>query len=154
MPGPVRRLLVVVDEACTAPSLCASVRMHAEGEPLEVFVVSPAHEAAAPQWYADEDAARADATRRLRTCVGCLQRHGVDAVGVLSGPDPMQAIADALQVFPADRILIVTAPQRPSTWLQSDVIDVARRTFSQPIAHLVVRATSEGERDEAVSPGS
>ena len=132
-----RRILVAVDEACTSPSLCRNVRAHADGEPLEVFVISPAH-GVATQWYVDEDAALADATGRLRACIECLRSQGIPAEGGLADPDPVQAIADALEVFPADRILIVTAPQRPSSWLRRSVVDRARQAFTQPIEHVVM----------------
>lgn len=140
---PIRRLLVVVDETCTSPSLCANVRPHASGERLEVFVVSPAHGTAATEWYVDEDAARADATRRLRACIGCLRSQDIETCGELADPDPVRGIAAALRRFRADEILIITAPQRPSTWLQRGVVDRARRTFTQPIEHVVMPATTE-----------
>ena len=137
-----QRVLVVVDAVCTSPALCAILRARAAGTPLEAFVISPAHGTAATQWYVDEDAARADATRRLRACIACLDDHGIPAAGELADPDPVLAIADALRVFPADQILIVTAPQRPSTWLQPSVIDRARRRFDEPVEHVVMPAAS------------
>jgi hypothetical protein len=134
---------VVVDDACTAPELCASVRAYADDAPIEALVIAPAHGTAATQWYADEDAARAVATRRLRTCVGCLAGDGIHVTGELSDPDAVQAIADALHEFPADEILLVTAPQRPSRWLRQNVVDRARQTFRQPIRHIVMPATTD-----------
>jgi GABA permease len=138
-----RRVIVVADNTCTTPELCASVRDFARETPIEAFVIAPAHGTAATQWYVDEDAARADATHRLRTCVNCLVRDGIRVSGELSVPDPIQAIADALHEFPADEILLVTAPQRPSRWLRQNVIDRARRAFLQPITHIVMPAASE-----------
>lgn len=111
-----------------------------------MLVLSPAEGAAATQWYADEDAARAEATRRLRECISCLHRQGVDARGELAGPEPLQAIVDAIKVFPADEIVIVTAPRRPSAWLQRGVIDQARETLPQPITHVFIPATPERSR--------
>lgn len=135
------RVLVVIDEPCPSPSLCAGVREHAAREPIEVMIIAPAHDSAATQWYVDEDAARADATQRLRSCVSCLADNGIRAKGRVADPDPVSAIADALQDFPADEILIVTA-QRPSTWLHKSVIERARSSFEQPIKHLVVPPTA------------
>jgi GABA permease len=140
---PSRRVLVVADDACTTPELCASLRAFAGDTPIEALVIAPAHGTTATQWYVDEDAARADATHRLRTCVNCLVRDGIRVSGELSVPDPIQAIADALHEFPADEILLVTAPQRPSRWLRQNVIDRARRAFLQPITHIVMPAASE-----------
>jgi GABA permease len=133
-----RRLLVVVDQPCTAPELCASVRGYVGADRVDALVIAPAHGSPDTQWYVDEDAARADATHRLRACVACLADDGIRADGQLSDPDPVQAIADALHEFPAEEILIVTAPQRPSNWLHQNVIDRARRRFEQPIAHVVM----------------
>lgn len=138
-----RRVLVVVDDACTVPEVCGSVRTHADGRPIDALVLAPAHGTAATQWYVDEDAARADATHRLRACVGCLTRDGIRVTGDLGDPDPIRAIADALYEFPADEILLVTAPQRPSRWLRPNVIDRARRAFPHPIRHVVMPADAE-----------
>ena len=137
-----RRVLVVVDQPCTAPDLCASVRGYVGADRVDALVIAPAHGSPDTQWYVDEDAARADATHRLRACVDCLAGDGLRASGQLSDPDPVQAIADALYEFPADEILIVTAPQRPSNWLRKNVIDRARRRFEQQIAHVVMPAAS------------
>jgi GABA permease len=136
-----RRLLVVVDQPCTAPELCASVRGYVGAERVDALVIAPSHGSADTQWYVDDDAARADATHRLRACVACLAGDGIRASGQLSDPDPVQAIADALHEFPADEILIVTAPQRPSNWLHRNIIDRARGRFDQPIAHVVMPTT-------------
>jgi len=43
--------------------------------------------------------------------------------------------------FPAHEILIVTAPQRSSTWIHPNVVDRARRSFQQTIEHLVMPTT-------------
>jgi hypothetical protein len=134
-PGRRRRVLVVVDEACTAPQVCAAIRAYADPEPVTAYVVAPAHDTNETRWYADEDAARADAMHRLRSCVTCLDQDGIRVDGTLGDPDPVSAIADALQVFDADEILLVTAPERPSSWLRPNVVDRARRTFAKPIYH-------------------
>jgi hypothetical protein len=131
-------LLVVVDQPCTAPELCASVRGYVGADWIDALVIAPSHGSPDTQWYVDDDAARADATHRLRACVACLAGDGIHAGGKLGDPDPVQAIGDALDEFPADEILIVTAPRRPSNWLHQDVIDRARRRFEQPIAHVVM----------------
>lgn len=135
------RILVVAEDPCTSPELCAGLRNHAGDGPIEALVIAPAHGSAATQWYVDEDAARADAMGRLRRSVACLDRGDIRAEGRLADPDPVRAIADALHDFPADEILILAAPQRSSTWLHQNVVDRARRTFAQPVEHLVIPAT-------------
>jgi GABA permease len=144
--GPSRRVLVIVDGACTAPELCSRVRAYAGDNPIEALVVAPEHGSAETQWYVDEEAAHADATQRLRAWIACLARDGIRTAGQLSDPDLVQAIADALHEFHADEILIVTAPQRPSRWLRQNVIDRARRSFAQPIEHVVIPPASAATR--------
>jgi hypothetical protein len=138
-----RRVLVVADDACTAGGLCASVREFAAATPIEALVIAPAHGTASTQWYVDEDAARADATQRLRAWVACLAGDGIRVSGELSDPDPIQGIADALHEFPADEILLVTAPLRPSRWLRQNVIERAHKAFRQPITHIALPAAAE-----------
>jgi hypothetical protein len=133
-----RRVLVVVDQPCTAPELCASVRGHVGADRIEALVIAPAHRSPETQWYVDEDAARADATYRLRACVACLARDGIRAGGRLSDPDPVQAIAEALHQFPADEILLISTPQRPSSWLRQNAIDRVSRSFARPVIHVVM----------------
>ena len=41
------RVLVVVDEACTSPDLCAGVREYVGNGPIEALVIAPAHGSAA-----------------------------------------------------------------------------------------------------------
>jgi GABA permease len=133
-----RRVLVVVDDGCTAPEVCASVRAHAGARSFEALVLAPAHGTAATQWYVDEDAARAEAIHRLRTCVACLDDDGIRVTGNLGDPDPVLAIADALYGFPADEILLVAAPHGPSRWLRPNVIDRVRHAFRVPVTHVVM----------------
>ena len=137
-----RHILVVVDVPCSSPDLCGRVR--SEADPTDALVIAPTQDVAATRWYVDEDAARAAATRRMRACVACLRGAGIRAEGRLGDPDPMQAITDALQVFAADEIQIITAALGQSRRFHQSVIDRARRSLEQPITH-VVMPTTRGE---------
>ena len=105
------RVLVVIDEACPSHELCAAIRRSAARAPLEALVIAPAHGSSATQWYVDEDAARADATHRLRGCVACLTGNGIRTQAHLADPDPVLAISDALHDFAPTRS---TSSPRPS----------------------------------------
>lgn len=135
------RVLVVVDQPCTAQDLCARVLAHARDDPIEALVIAPVHGGPESQWLVDEDAARSAATRRLRACVSYLARADVRAGARLGDPDTVQAIADALHEFPADEILLISPPQRPSSRLHQNVIDRVRHRFAQPVTHIVVPST-------------
>lgn len=147
-----RRVLVVVDEPCTSLERCASIRTDAGSGPTDALVIAPTHGAAATRWYVDEDAARADAAQRLRACVACLAGDGIRAEGRPGDSDPVQAITDALQVYAADEIQLITAPQRPSTWHHQNVIDRARGSFEQPIKHVVMPMQGETQASSTHSP--
>jgi GABA permease len=140
------RVLVVIDEPCPSQSLCATLRRRAAREPTEVLVIASGRGSTATQWYVDEDAARADAAKRLRGCISCLSACGIRVEGRLADPDPVSAIADALHDFRADEILLITAPQRSSTWLRANAIDRVRLGFHQPVEHIVVSPTTPIER--------
>ena len=137
------RVLVVIDEACPSHALCSAIRRSAAREPVEALVIAPAHGSPATQWYVDEDAARADATHRLRGCVACLTGDGIRTRARLSDPDPVLAIRDALHDFAADEIHLITAPQRASGWLRPNVVERVRRSFRQPVKHVVVPPAEE-----------
>jgi hypothetical protein len=51
--------------------------------------------------------------------------------------DPLQAIEDALRVFRADEIVVVTAPDEQATWLETGLGEQAQERFSLPVRHLV-----------------
>jgi hypothetical protein len=138
------RVLVVIGEACPSSELGAAIRRRAARRPVVAMVIAPARGSSVTQWYVDEDAARADAACRLRRCVACLMSDGIRAEGRLAHPDPEQAIAAALRSFAADEILLVTAPERPSTWLSQDVIARVRRSVHRPVEQMIVPAGEFG----------
>ena len=72
----------------------------------EVFVVAPALNSRLRRWLSDEDEARRLAGKRADAAVERLERRGVHAHAQVGDGDPLQAIADALPVFPADEIVI------------------------------------------------
>ncbi len=98
-----RRLLVLMTEAV-------------DGEVFDrggdAFVVAPALNSRVRHWVSDVDGARRDAATRLGRCIGHLREAGVDAQGVVGDSDPLLAIADALFAFPADELVIATAPDQ------------------------------------------
>lgn len=99
----------------------------------EVFVVAPALNSWFRHWLSDEDPARRRAEERLAAVVGQLQRTVVHVDGRVGDADPLQAIADALTIFPADEIVVSARPER-STEQVDDLVSRARERFALPIA--------------------
>ena len=48
----------------------------------------------------------------------------------------MQAIEDALRLFPADELVVATHPARRSHWLAGGLVERAR-AFGLPVTHVV-----------------
>lgn len=111
------------------------VRAHA-GEDAEVRVLAPASQISRLDRLTNaEDDARADAAARAKTASEAVPGKLVEAhVGDV---DPLQAIEDALRVFPADEIVVVTAPDEQATWLETGLGEQAQERFSVPVRHLV-----------------
>jgi hypothetical protein len=86
----------------------------AELPDAEVLVVAPALNSRLRHWLSDEDAARRRAEEKVVALVDRLGRSGAQVEGRVGDPDPLQAIADALWTFHADRILIAAGPKRPT----------------------------------------
>jgi hypothetical protein len=96
----VRRLLVIATAPIDDAVLREEVRQHAGSEEAEIHVVAPAARLSRLRWLAsDEDEARAKATEVAREMEQALEETGsVDAE--VGDPDPIQAIEDALRLFP------------------------------------------------------
>jgi hypothetical protein len=62
----------------------------------------------------------------------------VDAAGDTGESDPLLAIQDALQTFPADEIVLFTHPGGQQNWGEEGLVEEARERFGRPVEHLVV----------------
>ena len=65
--------------------------------------------------------------------------------------DPNQAIEDALGDFAADELIISTHPPERSRWLESGVVEKARRELPQPVTHVVVDLEAESGQAPAAT---
>lgn len=105
-----------------------------EPSAAEVMVVAPAlQESALRFWMADADdaIARADAVRR--ETLERLGHEGVAASADTGESDVEQAVQDALQTFPADRILIFSHPEGSELYREDVDVEVLERRFGVPV---------------------
>ena len=58
----------------------------------------------------------------------------------------MRALADAVQSFEPDQIVIATLPPELSVWHRFDVIDRARAEYEVPVTHVVASPAMAGPR--------
>jgi hypothetical protein len=105
------KILLVTSEPISAGDLRAAVGADAAGD-AEVLVIAPAlHESPLRFWLSDADTAIAEADRVQRASVERLAGEGIAASGDTGEADPLEAIEDSLQTFPADRILVFSHPR-------------------------------------------
>ena len=134
---PSRRILVVTTATAPQAEVESVVRAHA-GDDAEVHVIAPASKISRLDRLTNaEDDARADATERAAAASEELPSEQTEAHG--GDVDPLQAIEDALRTFPADEIVVLTAPNEEATWLEADLGKKARERFSIPVTDLVTR---------------
>lgn len=103
------KLLVLTSEPITAVQLRRALPDGVNPEDSEVTVIAPALQQSGLRfWLSDADAAIAKAEEVRSETVEKLGAEGVPASGDTGESDPLQAIQDALQSFPADRIVLFT----------------------------------------------
>jgi hypothetical protein len=154
-------VLLLVSEPSLSAEVVAAIRAHLEDRPREVMVVAPALAGSALKHaMGDVDEARAEAQGVLEQSITQLKSEGVEAGGQVGDSDPLLALQDALQTFPADEIVIVTRPEDSSRWLEDNLFDRAEKSFEQPVIHLEVETSAadgghvvaEEEKGTGVAP--
>jgi hypothetical protein len=136
--GPARKILVVANESVAGGELFELLGHKAEGVSEDILVVCPALNSKLNTWTSDEDGARAAAQARLDASLARLRAAGIAARGEIGDGDPLQALEDALRVFPADEVVVSTHPAGRSNWLEQGVVEQARLRFDVPVTHVVV----------------
>ncbi len=130
-----RRILVVTTAAAPRAEVEPVVRAHA-GADAEVYVVAPASKISWIDRLTNaEDDARSDAAERAEAA--SEEAPSEQAEAHVGDVDPLQAIEDALREFPADEIVLMTAPDEDASWLEVGLGPEARKRFSLPVTHLV-----------------
>ena len=112
-------VLVLADTTCDRAELSEAVVRRVHGRDVRVHVLAPVLPEPAQYLTNDEDAAREDAQRRLDETLADLRSAGLAATGSVATDDPVQAVGDALAVFPVSELVIVASEE--SQWLEDGV---------------------------------
>ncbi|MDQ2756973.1 MAG: amino acid permease [Actinomycetota bacterium] len=142
--GTAKRVLVLANETIAAAELREELhRIDAEGG-AEYWICVPVNPVDTGQaeykgavyiWDATVEAAQ----RRLDDTSTSLRGAGLAVDGALGDYRPLRALADAVEAFDPDQIVICTMPVDRSAWLRFDVVERARSTYDVPVAHVVAR---------------
>ena len=130
------KILALVSEAVSGDALRSALGDDAAD--AEVLVVAPALISKKRLILADPDGAIERADEVQEETVERFDEAGIDAIGDTGESDPLLAIQDALQTFPADQIVIFTRREGKQNWLEDDVVAKAAERFDPPVSHLVV----------------
>ena len=135
-----RRVLVVAAEPVLGPPIIEELRRHlGDDMNASVMVVAPAlTDSALKHAMGDVDEGHERAERVLSESLEALERTGASLEGSVGDADPILAIEDALAEFPADEIVLVTAPEGEGLYLEDEVFDRARHEFDQQIVRLAI----------------
>jgi GABA permease len=142
--GDAHRVLVLANETVEGAELIQELhRIDSTGK-AEYLICVPAnpidtgqamHAGAVYLWDKTTEAAQARLDRTLEV----LRAANLDATGRLGDYRPLRALANAVQEFNPDRLVICTHPEDRSAWLRYDVVDRARETYPNlPVTHVVV----------------
>ena len=139
--GRPRRVVLLAGETVVVGALRAVGDRHGRRR-VDMLVVVPAFAGRLARLTSD-DAPRRAAERRLHRCLAALRARGIRAEGLVGDADPLLALDDALCLFPADEILVVT-PASSESRHTDRLLTKARLRHGQRV-HPVVVQTGEAQ---------
>ena len=137
-----KRVLVVANETVAGKPLIDAVKERADGDEVQVHVISPQNQPKHGYVIYDEHV-RDAAQNRLEMTLALLREAGIKADGEVMDPDPYSAIMDALGEEDYDEIVISTHPETRSGWLRQGLVDRVQRAARRPVEHVVVDLDAE-----------
>src|SRR3954451_13379908 len=131
------RVLVLASDPVDADDVRDALGADAEG--AEVRVVSPAlNDSPLAFWVSDADEAIAEADEAQEATVEELRSEGLEATGTIGESDPLQALEDALAMFPADHVLLFARPEDERKYKEDVLVGEAERLAGVPVTQRVV----------------
>lgn len=135
-----KRVLIIASEAVAdrpggVPEAVRRQVLEAE----EVRVVAPTLTSRLQSWTSDIDAAASSADERVRAIVESIQTTGQRASkGSVGDEDPLQAIADALAVFPADALILAVHTPDTQNRRERQLGERVRARFNLPVTEMLI----------------
>ncbi|ORV33026.1 amino acid permease, partial [Mycolicibacterium confluentis] len=145
--GRPHRVLVLANQTVDSNELLAELNRIGADQDTQYLVVVPANPidtgAAATHGPRDvSEATQEAASARLEITLTALRNENRDVDGELGDHRPLRALADAVERFGPDQIVISTLPPEFSVWQRSDVVERARLQFDVPVTHVVAKSVA------------
>jgi hypothetical protein len=152
-----RGVLVVTDETLASANEVPQPILEQIERADEVYVVAPTLTTWLQSLTGDIDDARASADERLRTVFDHMDASGLESHGTVGDEDQVAAIADALDGFSADLILLrLHAPgSQNKNWREHRLVDWVRTHTTVPT--IVFYFDDEGQfvrRQDPIAPAA
>ncbi|RHW23694.1 amino acid permease [Nocardioides immobilis] len=139
--GPARRVLVLANETVNSGELLDELRRIDAAGSASYYVCVPASPietgAAVDGPLRVRDATVEAAQNRLAQTLSTLRSDDLDVDGALGDYRPLRALANAVDSFRPDQIVIATRPLEDSVWQRYEVVDRARTSYPVPVTHVV-----------------
>jgi hypothetical protein len=135
-----KRVLIIASEAVAdRPAGVPEAVRRQVLEAEDVRVVAPTLTGRLRSWTSDIDAAARSADERRRAIVESIQTTGQRASkGSVGDEDPLQAIADALAVFPADALILAVRTPDTQNRRERRLGERARARFNLPVTEMLI----------------
>jgi GABA permease len=137
------RVLVLANETADSIELLDELRRIGADNTARYHVVVPASPietgVAATHGPLDVmEATQEAADARLQHTLSTLRSENLEADGALGDYRPLRALADGVEAFHPDQIVIATLPAEYSVWHRFEVVDRARAEYNTlPVTHVV-----------------
>jgi hypothetical protein len=118
--------LVVATQTVNSKDLVERLEERARERPHRYTFISPRSGAIS----------REEVSRRLAATLAEMYRNEVDATGQPMSPDPYHAVANAIEHYRIDEILISTLKGEKSKWLEEGLIEKVQGLTDKPIEHI------------------
>ncbi len=139
------RVLAIVPGGIHGEEPAEEIRKAGAGDGFELRVVVPAVEANAfRHTMGDIDEPKAEAEERLGEVLAELRSRGIEAVGEVGDPDPVQAAQDALLKAPADEVLIFEYEDAQARWFEQGMFEKAQAGIDPPLRMIVLHGDEDG----------
>jgi hypothetical protein len=135
-----KRVLIIANEAVAdRPAGVPEVVRRQVLEADEVRVIAPMLTRRLQSWVSDIDAAAVEADERMQAIVGSISAAGHPAArGQIGDEDPLQAVADALAIFPADALILAVHAPDAANWRERRFSEKVHARFELPVTEMLL----------------